>query len=60
MISLKSGLERRLGKRQFRNLIGISFVEMPEKRGKQMESPLRIVSENLPRRMIGASAKKQN
>ena len=44
-------------KRWLRDLRGISLVEML---GKQMESLHRKVSENLPGRMIGISAEKQN
>ena len=85
MISLKSGSERRVGKRlenllsrkqtrkrigagpgrkmarmQIRNLRGILLVEKLKNSEKQMESPLREVSENLPVRMIETLAKKQN
>ena len=77
MINLKSGLERRLGKRQenllsrkqtrkrlgaglgrkmarmqIRNLRGILLVEKLKNSEKQMESPLREVSENLPVRLL--------
>lgn len=85
MISLKSGLERRVGRRpenllsrkqtrkrigaglgrkmarmQIRNLRGILLVAKLKNSEKQMESPLREVSENLPVRMIETLAKKQN
>ena len=85
MINLKSGLERRLGKRpenllsrkqtrkrigaglgrkmarmQIRNLRGILLVAKLKNSEKQMESPLREVSENLPVRTIETLAKKQN
>ena len=77
MINLKSGLERRLGKRlenllsrkqtrkrlgagpgrkmarmQIRNLRGILLVAKLKNSEKQMESPLREVSENLPVRLL--------
>ena len=49
-----------MARMKIRNLRGILLVEKLKNSEKQMESPSRKALENLPARMIGTSAKKQN
>ena len=55
-----AGLGRKMARMQIRNLRGILLVAKLKNSEKQMESPLREVSENLPVRTIETLAKKQN